>query len=365
MKQKQVKNKGIVWMTTLFVLVGTVMQVFTNPPEISYVERRKLMAFPDLNLERILNTAFMSDLEIHLADTFPLRGHFRTLKWHMGTLLFNRQEIDDYYQVDHHLSKLTYPLNEKQVEIGAEKINGIIDRYLKDLPVYFSIVPDKNYYLAEDNGYPSMDYNQMVSIMKSQVEEALYIDLFNVLTLDDYYQTDPHWNQNHLNTVLAEFSEAMAFEWDYSKYELEKGPEFIGAYGSQIPGHTLVDSMDYLVSQCVIDSSLYTLDTDLKTTVYTPNANLDMDPYSFFMGGPAAIQVIERNQSETGCSLILFRDSFGSSIAPLFLAGYDKITLVDLRYVSSDMLDHYIEFENQDVLFLYSTLVLNQSIMLR
>jgi len=59
---------------------------------------------------------------------------------------------------------------------------------------------------------------------------------------------------------------------------------------------------------------------------------------------------------------VLFRDSFGSSIAPLFLENYSKITLVDLRYISKDVLENYIEFDKQDVLFLYSTLVLNQNI---
>jgi len=59
--------------------------------------------------------------------------------------------------------------------------------------------------------------------------------------------------------------------------------------------------------------------------------------------------------------LVIFRDSFGSSIAPLFAQGYKKITLVDIRYMHPDMLEHYVEFENQDVLFLYSTLVLNNA----
>lgn len=64
-----------------------------------------------------------------------------------------------------------------------------------------------------------------------------------------------------------------------------------------------------------------------------------------------------------GKELLLFRDSFGSSIAPLLLENYSKITLIDLRYLSKDILENYIEFENQDVLFLYSTLVLNQNVL--
>ena len=61
-------------------------------------------------------------------------------------------------------------------------------------------------------------------------------------------------------------------------------------------------------------------------------------------------------------NLILFRDSYGSSLAPLLASGYRTITLVDLRYLSSDQLDQYIDFEDQDVLFLYR---LNNSLSMR
>ena len=70
---------------------------------------------------------------------------------------------------------------------------------------------------------------------------------------------------------------------------------------------------------------------------------------------------IENPNATTGKELIIFRDSFGSSLAPLLVEGYEKITLVDIRYLRSDMLSKFITFENQDVLFLYSTLVLNNS----
>ena len=72
---------------------------------------------------------------------------------------------------------------------------------------------------------------------------------------------------------------------------------------------------------------------------------------------------IENPNSKNNKELLLFRDSFGSSIAPLLIQNYSKITLVDLRYISSKMLGEFIKFNDQDVLFLYSTVVLNQNIL--
>jgi len=57
---------------------------------------------------------------------------------------------------------------------------------------------------------------------------------------------------------------------------------------------------------------------------------------------------------------VVFRDSFGSSMVPLLIAEYAEIIVVDIRYVSPSLLSKLVRFRsNCDVLFLYSTSVLN------
>ena len=46
---------------------------------------------------------------------------------------------------------------------------------------------------------------------------------------------------------------------------------------------------------------------------------------------------------------------------PLLLADYKTVTVVDIRYIQMVLLDRFIDFRGQDVLLLYSTLVLNNS----
>ena len=74
---------------------------------------------------------------------------------------------------------------------------------------------------------------------------------------------------------------------------------------------------------------------------------------------------IENPNAATDKELVIFRDSFGSSIAPLFAETYSKITLVDIRYLPSEMVGRFVTFDNQDVLFLYSTPVLNNSVTMK
>lgn len=74
---------------------------------------------------------------------------------------------------------------------------------------------------------------------------------------------------------------------------------------------------------------------------------------------------IQNPKSTSGKELIIFRDSFGSSLAPLLVEAYDKVTLIDTRYISMRILEKYVQFENQDVLFLYNTALVNSSFVLK
>ena len=68
----------------------------------------------------------------------------------------------------------------------------------------------------------------------------------------------------------------------------------------------------------------------------------------------------KRLDAENKKELVIFRDSFGSSLAPLLAGSYSKITLVDIRYLNSESIGRFIEFsENCDVLFMYNTGTLN------
>ena len=85
------------------------------------------------------------------------------------------------------------------------------------------------------------------------------------------------------------------------------------------------------------------------------------DPYEVYLSGSRSLLTIENPNAATDRELIIFRDSFGSSVAPLLVKDYARVTLVDIRYMSPTILGNFIEFGGQDVLFLYSTLVLNNS----
>ena len=107
--------------------------------------------------------------------------------------------------------------------------------------------------------------------------------------------------------------------------------------------------------------------TDKKTgAVYDKDKLTGYDPYDFFLSGPSALLRIENPKAAEKKNLIVFRDSYGSSLIPLLIDSYSSIVVVDLRYIAQKKLGELIDFEsdemaNADVLFLYGTILLNDS----
>ena len=186
-----------------------------------------------------------------------------------------------------------------------------------------------------------------------------YIDIFSELSIDDYYKTDSHWRQEKIVPVAKKIAKEMgvSLRGEYEKIALDKG--VYGVYYGQYALPLSSEPMYFLMNDDIKNATVY--DYSKNFDVYDLSKGYGRDPYEAFLGGALSLVTIENENASTDKELVMFRDSFGSSIAPLFIEGYKKITLVDIRYIHPDMMDEFIKFNNQDILFLYSTSVLNNS----
>ena len=87
--------------------------------------------------------------------------------------------------------------------------------------------------------------------------------------------------------------------------------------------------------------------------------------YDLFLSGSVPLQILHSPNAATDKELIIFRDSYASALAPLLCEVYRTVTLVDLRYIGSAVLGDYLDFSDQDILFLYSTHVLNRAMIMK
>lgn len=361
------KNR-IVVMSFLLVLLGFFMaSVILKDETLSVSERRTLARFPDLSTQNVFSGSFMKELEEYLLDQFPARDTFRKLKAHIAFDLLRKKENNGIYLVGDGVYKQEYPLNEEQVALGAQKLNSLYNSYLSGMNVYYGVIPDKNFFVTEEKGYLAMDYQKMCAILAQELNENIQpIELFDCLTLEDYYRTDPHWRQDKLDRVVARISESLKVDLPpLESYTLSTFAPFYGAYYGQSALNLPPDQIHYLENETTTKATLYNLEKNSMSPLYTLEEYNGMDAYDMFLSGAAAFIVLENKKETPRRELVIFRDSFTSSLAPLLLEGYSKITLIDLRYMSSELLPQLITFEDQDILFLYSSLVFNHSSMLR
>ena len=141
--------------------------------------------------------------------------------------------------------------------------------------------------------------------------------------------------------------------------------EFHGSYWGKTAEPLTADILSYISTPVLEGCTVYDYETDSTGGVYDFTA-AEKSPYDLFLGGPKALLRIENPAADNDRTLIVFRDSFGSSLVPLLAGGYRTVYVVDIRYMATDALARVTEFpEGADVLLLYSVAVLQNSITLK
>ncbi len=364
MENKKIRAIGALVLVVLWL--GLTAFAWLKPAdEMSESERRPLDQFPLLNVETVLDGKFMQNFEDYTLDQFPLRDTFRQIKSLFHYFVLNQGDNNDIYVEDGYAAKLEYPLNEISVNYALGKFQAVYDRYLQKsaCKIYTAVVPDKSYYLAEQNGYLAMDYEKMFQMMRDGMPWATYIDLTGDLSIGSYYRTDTHWRQEHLLPVAQTIAQTMGGKGpnadDFTVTKVER--PFYGVYYGQAALPMASEDLFVLASDLLAGCRVMDHETGKFIPVYNPEDLDNPDLYDYYLGGAKPLLTITNPAAKTNKELIVFRDSFGSSLVPLLMQDYRTITVVDIRYINPTLLASNIRFRNQDVLFVYSTLVLNSS----
>lgn len=369
MKQSKLINRIFVGLFLVFLCVMAVLFLVLPKAEYSIEERRRLEDAPKITWAGIRDASYMDDLEAYLLDHFPFREQLRSLKAFFAYDVLGQKENNDIYVVDGHAAKLEYPMSESSIVKAADKMKALQEKYFPDAKVYYAVVPDKNYFLAEANGYPSLDYERLEALMQEKLTDMEYIPIWDTLTIEDYYTTDTHWRQERIGKTVERLAEQMGFsEYVMTEFEQKEIKDFYGVYYGQSALPLPSESMYYLTNDVIEQATQFNVETNQTKPVYELDLLEDetlMDKYNIYLGGAVAIQTITSPLAEREGRLIIFRDSFTSSLAPLLLNAYSEIVLIDTRYVSSGFLGNYVDFTDAEVLFLYNPLVLNNSTMLK
>ena len=319
-----------------------------NKEEISIYERRKLKAFPKIKD----NNNFFDDLDKYLSDHFIFRQDFREVKGFVNYNLFNISINNKATIKDDYLFELT-ETNYKSLDNIVAKVNDIVEKFnISDYE--FIAIPLKNHYAGLDN--VSEEIDEYLGVRMDN-----YHSLKDLLSLSDYYHTDIHLKQDRLGSAVSKILELCDVEEKDIEYSFNTYDKFYGSLYAKMAISMKPDTITYLTNDLLDSIKVYSVEDKDLLDVYNVSELESLDPYSVYLNGPKAyLKIVNKNVEDR--KLIIFRDSYTSSIAPLLVPYFSEIELIDLRYYGSDLLK--ID-GNTKVLFIYGSEVLNNSFSIK
>ena len=359
------KNKILSISFIIIIFSLSIISIILPDKDISETERRHLMHFPTLNIKTIFNGDFFEEFKTYTVEQFPFREIFIKIKGLTTNKLFLKKEENGVFIKDGNFFEISSSINDKSIDYFLELVTKMKNNFSSG-NIYYSIISDKNYYTKEE--IPKINYNELVKTINQNLQDITYINIFNKLSLDSYYKTDIHWKQEKISEVVKTIALHMNNEPIDIKYSKLTYDNFYGALYGKIPNNEKPDTITYLIDENTINTKVFDYEKNQYYKVYEEQNLKNIDSYDIFLGGAKALLIMENQNSKTDKELVIFRDSFGSSLAPLLLPYYKKITLVDLRYINSDYIinNNLIDFDNnQDILFIYGIPIINNSFTLK
>lgn len=366
----KIKNIVVTSVFTVFIAFFVVMCAicYMNPQQTSAAERRPLAQFPDeITWERVIDKTVINEFEDYSVDQFPFREFFRGIKAHFQLNVLQLKENNGLAVEDDYIVKIEQDFVDKNVEYSIGKLQQYYDKFVKDNGGnhYVALIPDKNYFLGKYHGYPSPDYSALTDRVTSALPGMQYINLYDSLELEDYYRTDTHWSQDKIGDVVDKLAQEMGIADRLSgKYTENRLEGFEGVYYGQSALKPTPDTLVYLTNDILDACTVYDYETKSTLPIYNLEKFGGSDGYDVFLSGTKPLLRIDNPNGPEGETLVVFRDSYGSSITPLLVEAYETVYVVDIRYIDANVLSLYemmkqIDFEGADMLFLYSALVLN------
>lgn len=361
--------KDIVTSIVFIAIIGVMFILCLAMPKkgMSESERRPLAAFPDMTWERIKSAAVMSDFSKYASDQIPFRDEFRGIKGIVNNYVLLRSDNNGFYKHGGFIAKSSGTVNEKNVGHVTSVLNAVYNKVLKDGAhnITVAVIPDKNHYLYKESGHMGYDFEKFEELYTNKLvfnDKANKVDVEALLESGDYYFTDTHWRQEKILDVAKALVESFGKEYLQSGYDTVNLGSFKGVYAGQSALPCKGEELYYLTNDTLENCKVQIVGDKNEKQIYFLDEFNGLDPYNVFLGGPQGIIIIENPANTSGEELFVFRDSFGSSLSPLLVESYSKVTVLDLRNITTSFLTQgLVDFkEGSDVLFILSALALNE-----
>lgn len=361
MKQK---NNILIYLFFGIILVFLVLFLLLPKRTFSQQENRVLQEMPALNAREVTSGVFMEHTNRYIADHFPFRDTWITVKASCEYVAGKRNSNGIYYGKDGQLFPQFHPPDYSRLEQKIDWINNWSASV--PYPVSLCLIPSASD--IQQDRLPthtgSSEEEDAIQFCYEKLSGPQSIDLRPALIEHQneniYYRTDHHWTSYGAKLAFDALQNHLYSAHNFDTSTLIGTTVCDDFYGTSYStsGYTWVnpDSIEtYIDGNSASVESFQTgvQNEPVKTGLYDETKLNGKDKYSYFLGGISPLIHIH-NSALSPSSLLLIRDSYSDSIAPFLSQSYSDIYLVDLRYYKDSIQQFIQEHPVNEILVMYS-----------
>lgn len=375
-KSLQWQRYSIIGVFFGLILLTVMALLIKGDDEYAPQEKRYLMQLSDVTDKRFMDGTLQEACEAYLADQLPGRIGLLTMESALRTV--TERELQEVYIGDGGFlfQKVTDAQVGEQLEINKNAITDYL-AYCEGLPspvnVKVMIVPTKSLILKEylPKGAPSYDQGAVLDGMKETWGEQ-FIDLREVFLPEAeeqgvlapellYYKTDHHWSLDGAYLAAVEYLSVSGKEEqaEVLRAMLSGSGWQFGTVSDHFRGtlyaSTLYPFSPYDAIMNYIPAGTHSMVADgvKRSSLYDADALLTEDEYNYYLGGNAAVCVIDGSE-EAEENLLIIKDSYANCFVPFLVDSFKEVHMLDLRYYHGDVADYMAEHAIENVLILYN-----------
>lgn len=330
--------------------------------EFSENENRYLEKMPELSVKTVLGGEYTESLGDWLADHFPMRDFFMSLKTG-AEMAGGRREINHIYiaKDDYLIEPYAEPQNterivdtlvrfyekikENDVAVSLMLVPTAVTVYGDRLPAY---APSSDQMktareIYDATGIPAVDCSEK---LLAASEEQLY------------YRTDHHWTTAGAYCGYLAYCEEKGIS-PVPREALDPSTvtdEFAGTLYSKVNDYSHKKDEITIFTNPADELVVTYPDTEeVSDSLYNFDYLSQKDKYSMFLNNIHPLVEIENKKAASDAVLMLIKDSYANSMVPFLAHHYKKIYVFDTRYYKEGPSAFLAEHgEVTDVLLLYN-----------
>ena len=378
------KKNNHVWIPiAMFVVMlfgGMIWSIVTPDQSYSDTENRFLATKPKFSWKALFDGEYTQDYETYITDQFPARDTWIGWKTQAEQMLgkVETKDVflgkDDYLIVNHPSSDFEGEQAEKNAAFLAEglayyaKQLGLDHVRMLLVPTASQILTDKLPAYAQP-----YDQSQYVELVRQQVEEKLFFELAAsstswpqiplVMDVESflkehqdeyiYYRTDHHWTTQGAFYVYQAWANTLGLTPLSDAGLKVVSEEFEGTTYSKLHTAGRYDVISVYDTQTEV-TLLHNQQTETKG--FYDWSKLEVrDKYAMFLGGnDALLDITKDGVTEPESVLLVVKDSFANCFIPYAAEHFDRVVVVDLRYLNMSLKQVAEQYGVTDLLVLYN-----------